>query len=136
MSNENDVLEESLSADLELNDEQQALQKTLALRAAIQKASGDQLSLLGTTADGAGLALICVAELLAKMAAVQSLADVRKIGDDYTEVFASFLAARASGESIMTSDVKGWGMVLADVQERNTSVIQVLSASAANGGES
>lgn len=111
---------------------------TLKLRAKIEHESGDVMSLLGTTADGAGLALICVAELLAKLAQVQTLADVRQIGADYAETFVPFLESRASGESFMTSDMKGWSAVLDDVLDRNTKVVGVFNAQTrvASGDES
>ena len=109
---------------------------TLKIRARIETASGDPLSLLGTTADGAGMAVIILAEVLTKLSDVTTISQVKQIGADYAPVFEAFLAARKNGEAVMTSDVKGWPVVLQDIQTRNTSVVQVLAGDAVTGGES
>ena len=100
--------------------------KTLA-RKEIEQKAGDSASLLGTTSDATQLLLYGFCQLVAALHKADSLADVRKAAKPYSELAASFLGKVEKGEVKLPFMGKGLEKVVSDIEQRATSVAEVLA---------
>lgn len=107
---------------------QAALHERTALRGRIAATAGDTASLLGTTADGAQLALYELAKLSAALANAQSLAEVRAAAAPLAALTADFLADVDAGRTHLTALAKGEGTVLDDIANRSNAVCAALAS--------
>ena len=103
------------------------------VRREIAKKAGDEASLLGTTADGAQLAIYGLAALVAKLSTAQSLAEVREAAAPFAALSAGFLAKintenPTEGEVVLPFMLKGLDQVVADIENRATAVSDALQA--------
>ena len=105
--------------------------KTLA-RKEIEQKAGDSASLLGTTSDATQLLLYGFCQLVAALHKADSLADVRKAAKPYSELAAGFLGKVESGEVKLPFMGKGLEKVVSDIEQRATSVAEVLAQAQAN----
>lgn len=103
------------------------------VRAAIASKAGDQASLLGTTADGAQLAIYGLAALVAKLSTANSLVEVREAAEPFAQLSAGFLAKVESGEVVLPFMLKGLNNTVAEIETRATAVSGALQ-SAQKGG--
>lgn len=98
------------------------------IRARINKDAGDTESLLGTTADGAQLAIYGLAAICAKLASANSLAEVREAVEPFAQLSAGFLAKVESGEVVLPFMLKGLDATVAEIETRATAVSDALQA--------
>ena len=105
---------------------ERANQKQL-IRSKIQADAGDSASLLGTTSDATQLLLYGFCQLVAALHKADSLADVRKAAQPYSELAAGFLGKVESGEVKLPFMGKGLEKVVGEIEQRATSVAEVLA---------
>ncbi|MFT6668635.1 MAG: hypothetical protein ACJAVZ_000081 [Afipia broomeae] len=98
------------------------------VREKIAEKAGDTASLLGTTADGAQLAIYGLAAICAKLATANSLAEVREAAEPFAQLSAGFLAKVESGEVVLPFMLKGLENTVADIETRATAVSDALQA--------
>lgn len=103
------------------------LQIKMRIREGIAAQAGDVESLLGTTADGAQLAIYGLASLVAKLATANSLAEVRDAAAPFAALSADFLAKVESGEVKLPFMLKGLDTVVTDIETRATAVSDALT---------
>lgn len=92
------------------------------LRAKIGATAGDTASLLGTTADGAQLAVYELGKLATALSTAQSLAEMRAAAAPLAALMADFLGRVERGETNLTALLKGEPVVLADIETRSNAV--------------
>ncbi|RXJ70599.1 hypothetical protein CS022_22730 [Veronia nyctiphanis] len=102
---------------------------TTAIREKIEDEAGDQASLLGTTADGVQLLLFGFCQLVVKLNAASTLAEVREAAGPFNDLASSFLTKVESGEVKLPFQVKGLESVVEDIESRATAVAEVLGQS-------
>ena len=119
-----------LDGDFELSYSPSEL-KALA-RKEIEQKAGDSASLLGTTSDATQLLLYGFCQLVAALHKADSLADVRKAAQPYSELAAGFLGKVESGEVKLPFMGKGLEKVVGEIEQRATSVAEVLAQAQAN----
>ena len=124
------IANESGLPEVELVIEYTAIELRDITRAAIKEGAGDVSSILGTTADGAQLAIHGLATLVAALATADSLADVRKAAEPFAQLSTDFLAKVQSGEVVLPFMLKGIDAVVSDIETRATAVSSALQASA------
>lgn len=100
-----------------------------AIRAEVTKQGGDIESMLGTTSDAASLAVYGLANLVAGIAAADSLEDVKAAAQPFAALSADFLAKVESGEVKLPFLQKGINTVVADIETRATAVSDAITAS-------
>jgi len=100
----------------------------LNLRRNIELKVGDTPSILGTTADGASLGLVTLAELSRDLATATTLAEVRAAAEPLATLFSDLLTKLDSGEVKLTCEYKGRAEVLTEVGKRSTAVVESMSA--------
>lgn len=104
----------------------QAMKARDAVREKIGEEAGDMPSLLGTTSDASQLAIFGLASLVAKLAAADSLKEVRDAAKPFAAMSAEFLSKIESGDVQLPFMVKGIPNVIADIEARSTAVTGVL----------
>ena len=92
------------------------------IRQDITENAGDSLSLLGTTADGAQIALY----VLAILASSDSFASFKTAMEAFKPIAQSFLAKIESGEVELPFMTKGIDSVVTDIEQRATAVSQAI----------
>ena len=108
---------------------ERANQKQL-IRSKIQADAGDSASLLGTTSDATQLLLYGFCQLVAALHKADSLADVRKAAKPFAGLaagFAGFLGKVENGEVKLPFMGKGLEKVVGEIEQRATSVAEVLA---------
>jgi hypothetical protein len=113
----------------------------IGVRKAITASAGDQMSMLGTTADAAAIATLGIAAMTVAMASSNDYAKFKTAflgalgklaGDkDMVAISADLLAKIESGEVIIPAMAKGMDAVIADIEQRSTAVSQALIAAKA-----
>ncbi len=98
------------------------------LRGQIALKAGDTASLLGTTADGAQLAIYGLAVLVGKLSTANSLSEVREAAEPFAALSAEFLQKVESGEVVLPFMLKGIASVVTDIETRATAVSTALLA--------
>jgi len=97
------------------------------VRRSIADHAGDTESLLGTTADGAQLALFMLAELIKSISDANDLDDLKSKLEPRLQLAEKHLKAIEEGSVIPTFAVKGVDSVVGDIEQRATAVSLVLS---------
>ena len=118
--------------EIELSAEAKAYLNRGLVRNAIAEKAGDSASLLGTTSDATQLLLYGFCQLVAALHKADSLADVRKAAKPYSELAAGFLGKVESGEVKLPFMGKGLEKVVGEIEQRATSVAEVLAQAQAN----
>ena len=119
-------------AEVELSAEAASYLNRGLVRNAIAEKAGDSASLLGTTSDATQLLLYGFCQLVAALNKADSLADVRKAAKPYAELAAGFLGKVESGEVKLPFMGKGLEKVVGEIEQRATSVAEVLAQAQAN----
>ncbi|MFD2177742.1 hypothetical protein [Veronia pacifica] len=104
---------------------QQIIQRD-EVRSRISGEVGDSDTLLGTTADGVQLLLFGFCQLVVKLNAASTLAEVREAAGPFNALATSFLTKVESGEVKLPFQVKGLESVVEDIESRATAVAEVL----------
>lgn len=105
-----------------------ALEGRDQVRSVIAENVGDTASLLGTTADGAQLAIYGLAAICAKLSTAKSLAEMREAAEPFAQLSAGFLAKVESGEVVLPFMLKGLDNTVAEIETRATAVSDALKA--------
>lgn len=96
------------------------------LRNKISLESGDLSTLLGTTSDSIHLVLVELAKLCESLNKATTLAEVRSSAKPLTDLLAGFIAKVNSNEVQLPYQAKGIDQVIADIENRATSVAKIL----------
>ena len=117
--------------------EEEAAKVTRHIRGAIRRDVGDVESLLGTTADGAALALYGVAviiQILAAHGSADAKDAVATAADGQLQPLAeNFLAGLEDGSIVLPALVKGLPAVVEEIGGRSTGVASVLATAKPQG---